>query len=214
MQVSLSIHWIVPFLALIAAIKYASAQQGSRTLKSSNDELEFPPLPPCPVQSASPQNILSPTSHALDDPPCEWCTTVAYGNAGLSDKTDSFNQQTLNTPCETSSGPTFLRTRHVQRIKAVNSKGCICGVEISEAEIERGDSVMSCKVPGCETIWVSTNPNSRHNLATQVLLLSSIVNVWTMTSFIEVGLVWAAKEAAHWWSAIVFEVHGDFHILI
>jgi hypothetical protein len=37
----------------------------------------------------------------------------------------------------------------VRKIRAVNLK-----VEISEADIERGVSVMSCKVSGCETVWV------------------------------------------------------------
>jgi hypothetical protein len=46
---------------------------------------------------------------------------VAYGDTGLSDETDalvvdSFNQQTLNTPHETSSGPALLRTHHVRKI--------------------------------------------------------------------------------------------------
>ncbi|KAF8232963.1 hypothetical protein L208DRAFT_1055808, partial [Tricholoma matsutake] len=30
---------------------------------------------------------------------------------------------------------------------------CICGSEVSEAEINEGDTVMQCKVLGCETQW-------------------------------------------------------------
>jgi hypothetical protein len=30
----------------------------------------------------------------------------------------------------------------------------ICGIEVSEAEIEEDGTVMQCKVPGCETEWV------------------------------------------------------------
>ncbi|KAF8230728.1 hypothetical protein L208DRAFT_1073378, partial [Tricholoma matsutake] len=30
---------------------------------------------------------------------------------------------------------------------------CMCGLEVSEAEIKEGDTVMRCKVPGCETEW-------------------------------------------------------------
>jgi len=31
---------------------------------------------------------------------------------------------------------------------------CVCGSEVSDAEIKEGDTVMRCKVPGCETEWV------------------------------------------------------------
>ncbi|KAF9456178.1 hypothetical protein BDZ94DRAFT_1276297 [Collybia nuda] len=30
---------------------------------------------------------------------------------------------------------------------------CICDRTVSAAEIEAGDLVMACKVPGCETVW-------------------------------------------------------------
>jgi hypothetical protein len=34
---------------------------------------------------------------------------------------------------------------------------CICGSEVSEVEINKGDTVMRCKVLGCETQWVHKN---------------------------------------------------------
>jgi hypothetical protein len=32
---------------------------------------------------------------------------------------------------------------------------CICGIGMSEVEIQAGDSVMKCKVHRCETVWMS-----------------------------------------------------------
>ena len=31
---------------------------------------------------------------------------------------------------------------------------CMCSSEVSDVEIKEGDTVMRCKVPGCETEWV------------------------------------------------------------
>ena len=53
--------------------------------------------------------------------------------------------------------PTFDRLeRRVRKTRVVDLKGCECGLEVSQAEIDAGDLVMKCKVPGCETVWVSS----------------------------------------------------------
>ena len=43
----------------------------------------------------------------------------------------------------------------VQKIHMIDLKGCECALKVSQTKIDEGDSVMMCKVPGCETVWVS-----------------------------------------------------------
>lgn len=47
------------------------------------------------------------------------------------------------------------RTQRIRKTRVINLKGCKCGKEVSQAEIEVGDLVVRCKVHGCETVWVS-----------------------------------------------------------
>ena len=47
------------------------------------------------------------------------------------------------------------KSRHIRKVRRIDLKGCECGWEVSQAEIEAGDNVMRCKVQGCETVWVS-----------------------------------------------------------
>jgi hypothetical protein len=47
------------------------------------------------------------------------------------------------------------RGRRVRKTRRFDLGACECGHEVSNSEIEKGDAVMRCKVPGCETIWVS-----------------------------------------------------------
>ena len=46
------------------------------------------------------------------------------------------------------------RAGRIRKIRAVNLNSCICGVVILESDIKSGDTVMKCRVPGCETTWV------------------------------------------------------------
>lgn len=46
------------------------------------------------------------------------------------------------------------RSRQIQKACTINLKACMCSIDISEAEIEVGEKVLQCKVPGCETGWV------------------------------------------------------------
>ena len=41
-----------------------------------------------------------------------------------------------------------------QKSCTLDLNACICSSEVSEVEIEEGDTIMQCKVPGCETEWV------------------------------------------------------------
>jgi hypothetical protein len=42
----------------------------------------------------------------------------------------------------------------VQKTQTFDLHACICGIGMTEIEIEAGDSVMKYKVHGCETVWV------------------------------------------------------------
>jgi hypothetical protein len=46
------------------------------------------------------------------------------------------------------------RARRVRKSRTFNLKACMCGVDVSEAEIQAGETVLQCKVQGCETSWV------------------------------------------------------------
>ena len=45
--------------------------------------------------------------------------------------------------------------QHVRKTRMFDLDACICGIGMSEVEIQAGDSVMRCKVHRCETVWVS-----------------------------------------------------------
>jgi hypothetical protein len=46
------------------------------------------------------------------------------------------------------------RSRRIRKSRVINLRACICGIDVSEADIQAGEKVMQCKVPGCETVWV------------------------------------------------------------
>ena len=46
------------------------------------------------------------------------------------------------------------RARRIRKTRTFDLHACICGTGVSEVEIQGGDSVMKCKVHGCETVWV------------------------------------------------------------
>ncbi|KAF8230113.1 hypothetical protein L208DRAFT_1283364 [Tricholoma matsutake] len=43
--------------------------------------------------------------------------------------------------------------RCVRKSHTLYLNACICGSEVSEVEINEGDTIMRCKVSGCETQW-------------------------------------------------------------
>jgi hypothetical protein len=47
------------------------------------------------------------------------------------------------------------RGQRLRKTRIFDLNACECGHEISSTEIENRDTVMQCKVPGCETVWVS-----------------------------------------------------------
>jgi hypothetical protein len=51
------------------------------------------------------------------------------------------------------------RVRRIRKTRRFDLGACECGYEVSKSEIEMGDTVMQCKVPGCETVWVSCHEN-------------------------------------------------------
>jgi hypothetical protein len=52
---------------------------------------------------------------------------------------------------------TEARERCIRKSRTLYLNACICGSEVSEVEINKGDTVMQCKVLGCETQWVHKN---------------------------------------------------------
>ena len=47
------------------------------------------------------------------------------------------------------------RTGRVRKKRAIDLNSCMCGMVVSQSDIDAGDTVMKCKGPGCETVWVS-----------------------------------------------------------
>lgn len=95
-------------------------------------------------------HALSTTSHVIPDTD----VTVLFIPSQLQD------QETLGIVShshEVSPRPSNAgRSHQIRKKRSIDLKGCICRVEISQSEIESSDFMMNCKVPGCETIWVST----------------------------------------------------------
>ena len=46
------------------------------------------------------------------------------------------------------------QARRIQKTQTFDLHACICGTDVSEIEIQEGDSMMKCKVHECETVWV------------------------------------------------------------
>jgi hypothetical protein len=67
------------------------------------------------------------------------------------------------------------RTRRVRKARAINLRACMCGIDVSEAEIQEGEKVFQCKVPGCETQWVSIVMIFIEELQVQLTPLSSTI---------------------------------------
>ena len=50
-----------------------------------------------------------------------------------------------------------IRPRRTRKANILNLNACICGVTITEHEIQNGEGIMKCRVLGCETVWVSND---------------------------------------------------------
>ena len=48
-----------------------------------------------------------------------------------------------------------IRPRRTRKVNILNLNACICGVTITEHEIQNSEAIMKCWVLGCETVWVS-----------------------------------------------------------
>ena len=56
------------------------------------------------------------------------------------------NSSTINTQA--------CRTRKAQ---VLDLNACVCGVTITDGEIQQGENIMKCRAPGCKTVWVRTS---------------------------------------------------------
>lgn len=67
------------------------------------------------------------------------------------------------------------RARRIRKTRALILDSCICGNTVTAGEIETGDLVMACKVPGCETVWVCAHFSwcDGHKLTLFLLSVSS-----------------------------------------
>jgi hypothetical protein len=63
------------------------------------------------------------------------------------------NKPVISEAVQTESS-TEARERRVRKSRTLYLNACICGSEVSEVETNEGDTVMRCKVLGCETQWV------------------------------------------------------------
>ena len=52
-----------------------------------------------------------------------------------------------------------IRAQCIRKACVIDLKECDCGRDFSQEEIVAGDLVICCKVPGCETVWVSVDVN-------------------------------------------------------
>lgn len=65
-----------------------------------------------------------------------------------------------------------IRKAHLLHLNA-----CDCGVTITDADIQQGDNVMKCRVPGCETVWVRCLLSSLKSLAPCSTLVSHFISL-------------------------------------
>ena len=55
----------------------------------------------------------------------------------------------------TDENPTEIsRTGRIRKKRAIELNSCVCGVVVLQTDVESGDTVMNCRGPGCETVWV------------------------------------------------------------
>ena len=92
---------------------------------------------------------------------------------------------------ETTFLPTIsTRARRVRKANVLSLNMCTCGVVITESEINAGTDVMRCRVPGCETVWVSIFLVSLFHLLTHTIYSDSIIErAWITSSCPRIGPV-------------------------
>ena len=72
-------------------------------------------------------------------------------------------------------GTISMQGRRVRKACILNLNACNCRVTITDEEIEEGEEIMKCQVPGCETVWVSTLSVNFRLLCLQVSFLSHLM---------------------------------------
>ena len=90
-----------------------------------------------------------------------------------------------------------------RRVSSIRFDACKCGYKISNSEIEKSDTVMRCKVPGCETVWwvIMKMILSCQCWSIWVSIIASAWNMDYMISYLRVGHVEVAKQVP--WPQVV-----------
>ena len=132
-----------PFLPVIL-LRQIAAQLQSRFFACHLD------VPEQTTESELPQSAL--TTEVNDNHPAPGpCPTTAVEQPITS--TSAQHSSEASSVPHNNSGH-VSRAGRIRKIRAVNLNSCICGVVILESDIKSGDTVMKCRVPGCETTWV------------------------------------------------------------
>jgi hypothetical protein len=145
-------------------------QSDQSNAESIDDEQNLPPpvriqlQPPSPVQSetttAPSELAFAPNMEPTQAP--EMTQSNAILSPGPSHQTriehlgqcESSHNEPIQVPTTAQIDSSTETSKHKQKSRTFDLNACICGSEVSEVEIEEGDTVMRCKVPGCETEWV------------------------------------------------------------
>ena len=128
----------------------------------SIDDEENLPGPPSSARSettAAPWVSFTPSMELAQEPP-ETTQSNAIPSSGPSHQFKHLEQCKLSYN-EPNQIPTTAQmdlltetSKHIQKSHKFDLNACICGSEVFEVEIKEGDTIMQCKVPGCETEWV------------------------------------------------------------
>ena len=133
----------------------ASETENEQAHPSSDDNIfdGSPPAPePPPRETAPPDPVFAETFTSDSSSTVDSAHPAEPASTGQSTPPLSANPEL--DPCI--GQPTGnLKGRRIRKTRVIDLKGCECGLEVSQAEIDAGESVMMCKVPGCETVWVS-----------------------------------------------------------
>jgi hypothetical protein len=126
-------------------------------MDSANIVLSTYPGPPAAVATNTtpphPNHI-----HVAPVTPETECGIVAAYHTGRNAETETTAAELQREPgrTETETVPEApIRAQRVRKARVIDLKECDCGREVSQEEIAAGDLVIRCKVPGCETVWVS-----------------------------------------------------------
>jgi hypothetical protein len=111
--------------------------------------------PPSPAPAASDSEFQGSISAVSDGPSfASGSTTATQPFANLHSEPSTSSPLEYLTPQIEPTLDSDSRARRVRKTRTFDLHACICGVGVTEVEIEAGDSVMKCKVHGCETVWV------------------------------------------------------------